>query len=108
MAHRAPESLSQCQEGAKSDLLSMEVKVAKMLEDGDTWIGGFENADLGHPEIGRRCLFPFGNGDFAAAEIGKTHAPDGRYIGMGWRYILKLKTTDAGAAARWLLRMEFE
>lgn len=71
------------------------------LADADTWIGVFENKDLSHPHIGQRCAFPFAlsDGSFDKAEVGRTRAPDGKTIGLGWRYILIAKTTDVKAAA---------
>lgn len=62
------------------------------------WIGVFENRDLGHPAIGQRCAFPFGEELFEAAVVDKTRAPDGRHIGLGWRYILKSKHRDVDGA----------
>ena len=80
----------------------------KWLHDGDTWLGVFENQDLGHPEIGRRCIFPFplSDGSWDAAKEGETRAPDGKHIGMGWRYTLMLKTKDANQAVDALLRKD--
>lgn len=72
----------------------------RWIADGETWIGVFENHDLGHPEIGRRIAFPFStkDGSFEAAEVNKTRAPDSRHIGLGWRYILIAKCTTADEA----------
>lgn len=81
----------------------MKDTIDRWLADPDTWVGVFENADLGHRDIGLRCAFPFAlsDGSFEKAEIGKTRAPDGRTIGLGWRYILvaKCRTTDEVLAA---------
>ena len=79
-------------------------RLKKLVEDGDTWFGIFQNQDLGHPHLGEKCIFPFSlsDGSFEKAEVGKTHAPDGRLIGMGWRYILMAKTPDAVEANRLL------
>lgn len=82
----------------------------KALADGDTWLGVFENHDLSHSDIGRRCIFPFSlsDGSWDKAEIDKTRAPDGRFIGLGWRYLLILKTKSAQEAAMCLLRVSEE
>lgn len=59
----------------------------------ETWlgrgdrIGVFENADLGHPDCGRKTFIPIGKAE--AVEIGKTRAPDSPTTGLGWRYILR-------------------
>lgn len=78
-------------------------RIREWLTDGVTWVGGFENADLGHHDIGNRVLLPFDDDVFDRAEIGRTTAPDGESYGMGWRYLLRLKTRDADEAIRWLL-----
>ncbi len=70
----------------------------RWLSDGKTTIGVFENHDLGHHANGQRCAFPFDTAEFESAVIGKTKAPDGRLIGLGWRYVLVGKFQDAAAA----------
>ena len=60
----------------------------RWLSDGESWIGVFENHDLGHYDIGRRVAFCFDNTDEAKAEVGETQAPGHKAIGLGWRYIL--------------------
>jgi hypothetical protein len=82
----------------------IHAKLKEWVADGDTWIGVFENQDLGHPQIGQRCVFPFAlsDGSMDKAEVGKTRAPDGKTIGLGWRYILVCKTTSHGHAIKWL------
>ena len=69
------------------------------FSDPDTWVGIFENHDLGHPQVGLRCAFPFriSDGSLDKAEVNKTRAPDGRTIGLGWRYLLVAKCKDADA-----------
>lgn len=83
-------------------------KCEEWLKDGDTWLGVFENHDLGHPDMGRRCIFPFSlsDGSWEAAKEGETRAPDGKSIGMGWRYLLIIKTKDPVEAVNSLLRKE--
>jgi hypothetical protein len=77
-----------------------QLKLEGWLADGDTWIGVFENHDLGHPQVGTRCAFPFSlsDGSFEMGRIGETRAPDGQFIGLGWRYILVAKCKEAGPA----------
>ena len=77
-------------------------KVRGWLEDGRTWVGGFENADLLHRDLGHRILVPYDDANWEYGVIGKTTAPDGKY-GLGWRYLLDLKTRDAVEAVRWIL-----
>ena len=74
--------------------------IERWLSDGDTWIGVFENHDLGSQRVGERCAFPFSasDGSFDTATLGKTRAPDGKTIGLGWRYILVAKTRDTKEA----------
>lgn len=83
-------------------------RMKEWLVDGDTWIGVFENHDLGHPAMGRRCAFPFSlsDGSYEGSEIGKTRAPDGKTIGLGWRYILVWKGTDPDEAMKELTNKE--
>jgi len=76
----------------------------RWLSDGTSWIGVFENHDLGHPDIGRRVARVFDIGDLPLAKIGSTRAPDHDEIGLGWRYILvaACDTTDkAMDAMKW-------
>ena len=92
-----------------SDIKKYEVALAKVrewLSDGCTWVGCFENADLGHPNIGQRILLPYDDDVFEKAELRKTPAPDSGSYGLGWRYLLELKTRDAVEAARWMLRLD--
>ncbi|MDX1745484.1 MAG: hypothetical protein R3324_06060 [Halobacteriales archaeon] len=72
-----------------------------MSDDGD-WIGVFENHDLGHPGVGQRIAFAFPADQWDKAELGKTHSPDHKAIGLGWRWGLVVKTRDPEEAARWL------
>lgn len=71
--------------------------VTRWLAEPDTWVGVFENHDLGHPNVGHCFAIPFrlSDGSFEQAEIGKTRAPD-TSLYIGWRYILiaKCKTVD--------------
>ncbi len=71
----------------------------RWLSDGETWIGIFENHDLGHPDIGRRIALSFELSVIDMAEVGKQRAPDSK-LGMGWRYILigKALTTQEAIA----------
>jgi hypothetical protein len=82
----------------------LHAKMKEWVSDEDTWVGVFENHDLGHHAIGQRCVFPFAlsDGSMDKAEVGKTRAPDGKTIGLGWRYILIHKTTSPDEAIKWL------
>lgn len=76
----------------------------RWLHDGQTFIAGFENQDLGHPDLGRRIVVPYDVAKIDLAIVGKTTAPDHRTIGLGWRYILKAKFTTAAEALAFLER----
>ena len=73
----------------------------RWLEDGRTWIGVFENHDLGHPDVGRKIALSFDNSQDDQATIGETRAPDHQQIGLGWRYVLtgKYRRADEALAA---------
>jgi len=73
-------------------------KLYSWLASGDTWVGVFENHDLGHADRGRRVAMPFSMADYQRADIGSTHAPDMPGIGLGWRYILIAKCRSADDA----------
>lgn len=75
-------------------------KLKRWVGDGTTWIGVFENHDLGHRLAGQRCAFPFDDRFWDSAVIGSTKAPDGVHIGLGWRWILIAKTRDPNEALR--------
>jgi hypothetical protein len=74
-------------------------KMERWLEDGDTWIGVFQNRDLSSSDCGRTIALPFSlsDGSYEKAEIGKARAPD-TSAGLGWRYILIGKATSADEA----------
>ncbi len=59
----------------------------RWLSDGETWIGVFENHDLGSPGVGHRFALSFALSVIDMAEVGKQRAPDTK-LGLGWRYIL--------------------
>lgn len=63
----------------------------RWLSDGSTWIGVFENKDLGHQELGRRVAFPYDMNMFGQATLNETRAPDHPQIGLGGRYYLIAK-----------------
>ena len=58
--------------------------------DGD-WVGVFENADLGHRDLGARVGFMFDADQWRRARIGQSTAPDRPSYGLGWRYVLVAK-----------------
>lgn len=72
--------------------------IERWFSDGDTWVGVFENKDLSHPDIGRRCAVPYDISSWSAAVVGQTRASEFiRRMGMiPWQYILveKCKTVD--------------
>lgn len=69
--------------------MSMDTRVFKRwLADGESWIGVFENIDLGHPDLGLRIARVFDLSEIDKADIGRTRAPDHASIGLGWRYAL--------------------
>jgi hypothetical protein len=75
----------------------------RWLADGMTWIGVFENHDLGHRDRGRRVALPYDAAQ-PIPQVGVTRAPDHPSIGLGWRYILVAvchSTPEALAALRW-------
>ena len=67
-------------------------KVDRWFADGKTWVGVFENKDLGHQNQGHRIGLPFDIARKSTAVLNHSHAPDGSY-GLGWRYILVAKCT---------------
>ena len=73
-------------------------KAEEWLADGETFIGVFENKDLGHPELGHRIMLPYEDALFEAAILGKTTPPDMPYIGLGWRYLMVCKTRSSESA----------
>lgn len=73
-------------------------KFHRMLRDNETWIGVFENRDLGHPHIGRRVALAFDESQWDHAIPGKTTSPDHVDIGLGWRYVLVSKCETAHSA----------
>ncbi len=83
-------------------LESPEQTFTRWLKDGQTWIGCFENQDLGHPDLGRRVVMPYDVRQFDGATVGKTTAPDHRSIGLGWRYILTAKVRTVAEALSFL------
>ena len=69
----------------------------RWLSDGQTWIGVFENQAFDSANLGHRFALSFWMSSFDSAEIGKTRGPD-TAAGLGWKYILICKTTDATEA----------
>lgn len=84
----------------------LRAQLQSWFTDPDTWAGVFENQDLGSQYIGERCCFPFklSDGSFDAAVIGTTSAPNGKTIGLGWRYILVAKCQGPDEVLQHLLR----
>jgi hypothetical protein len=70
---------------------------ARWLADGSSWIGIFENHDLGHFDLGRRIALPYDMELFDRAEL-KMRAPDHKSIGLGWRYLLVAKCQTVTSA----------
>jgi hypothetical protein len=74
-------------------------KVTRWLSDGQTWVGVYQNQDLGHPDVGRKIAMPFDVSDWDKAKLG-SRAPDTRHL-IGWRYFLiaKCRTVEGVLAA---------
>lgn len=70
----------------------------RWLKDGTTWIGIFENQDLSHYDLGRRVARPYDDSVFDKATINLSGCADHASIGLGWRYVLKVKTRDVDEA----------
>lgn len=64
--------------------------------DPGDWVGVFENHDLGHPDLGIKLGFVYGEDQWDGAKIGRTSGPDTKAFGLGWRYLLiaKCRTPD--------------
>jgi hypothetical protein len=92
-------------EQARAEMCAIIEMLARWERDG-RWIGGFENADLGHYDIGRRVLMSFEPSTVPIddAELGNTRAPDSPAIGMGWRYLLGFKGMSGIEALAWMQR----
>jgi len=67
----------------------------RWLSDGDTFIGIFQNHALDSARCGHKIAMPFSMEQWDGAVIGKTRAPDHKSIGLGWKYLLMWKSTDA-------------
>jgi hypothetical protein len=79
---------------------AVEKTFLRWLKDGKSWIGIFENQDLGHPEGGRRVALQYDESQWDKAERGSGHAPDHATYGFGWRYLLVAKCRTADAALK--------
>lgn len=73
------------------------------MDEGDG-IGGFECAALDSVHVGERMLLVYGAADFAALKLG-SRAPDTKSFGLGWKFLLAIKTTSPDDAAAWLHRV---
>jgi len=76
-------------------------KFVGWLEDGETFIGVFENQALDSIQCGHRYAMSFWMDQWEQAEVGKTRAPDTK-MGLGWKYILIGKTDDPDEAIKML------
>jgi hypothetical protein len=92
----------------KEDLQGLFDALLEWLSPGETWIGIFENQDLGHASVGKRVGLAFDDRLWDEGIIGKTSAPDNKEYGIGWRWTLQHKTRCAGEALCWLLHKEKE
>lgn len=74
-------------------------KMSVWLKDGSTWIGVFENHDLGHLMFGSRVAIPFDVSNFNDTPLGM-RAPDINNHIL-WRYVLvaKCRTLEEAEAA---------
>ena len=64
-------------------------RLIRWFTDPDTWVGVYENKELGHPDLGHRIAYPYTLESFDKAKIGD-RAPDTRQY-IGWRYLLIAK-----------------
>jgi hypothetical protein len=67
---------------------TVEQIFTRWLADGQTWIGIFENHDLGHRDLGHRVAFSFDLSQVGSVTLKQTRCVDHPTIGMGWRYLL--------------------
>ena len=77
------------------------------LADGTSWIGIFENHDLGDAGVGTRIAFLFDDIYWERCVINITRAPETKTTGFGWRYILIAKCRTAEHALAVLNRTEW-
>jgi hypothetical protein len=75
---------------------STDQTFTRWLSDGSTWIGVFENQDLGHPDVGRRIALPYDDALFEQATVGKSDGARPR----GDRSRLALHPAREGARRR--------
>ena len=75
--------------------MSLRKTIDAWLEDGETVVGVFCNHDLSSSQAGHCIGLSFESTDMDKLIVGKTRAPDHPNIGLGWRYILQLVSTDA-------------
>lgn len=92
----------------ESDLVdgrsAMLVKVERWLAEPDTIVGVFECVDLGSAHIGSRFGLAFDRRRESELVIGRTRAPDRPEYGLGWRFVLQLKSTDPEEVVSFVLR----
>lgn len=78
-------------------------QIERWLADGETWVGVFENHDLGSHNVGDRIAIPFDIKQIELAHVGRMHAPElARKFGhIPWQMVLvtKCKTADEVEAA---------
>ena len=77
---------------------STKEKFERWLSDGTTFVGVFENHDLGHCDVGLRVAFPYDISQWDSAIVGQSRAPDTAQFGFGWRYVLIGKCKNADEA----------
>ena len=72
------------------------VMFTSWLADGSSWVGVFQNQDLGHPDAGRKIALCYDDSQFYGMGVGQARAPDHADIGLGWRYrlIAKCRTVE--------------
>lgn len=74
-----------------------KAKIQSWLDEGNI-VGVFECKALDSVHAGTRFALPFDRAHDHDLVLGKTRAPDTTTFGMGWKFLLELKTTDAEIA----------
>lgn len=75
----------------------------RWTSDPDTWIGCFQNVALDSADLGRKVCFQYDRAQWDKATVGKDKAPDHPRYGLGWRYILQVKTYDPEEALAFMI-----
>ena len=85
---------TQRREHERGEAMSLRKTIDGWLEDGETVVGVFCNHDLSSSQVGHCIGISFESTDTDKLIVGESRAPDHPAIGLGWRYILQLVSTD--------------